>query len=130
MPLPKTDSENNQSCYRMKSPMAQVHNKNHAKKCRFFPDDFGLRSPVIQKKVQTKTATSVVAHVSRLLGYYFVTQTRPIAVKSMKLIKSSLTHTVGGTLCDARQRQDKNENKTTSRAPHIQFTHRKKRENN
>ena len=26
-------------------------------------DDFGLRSPVIQKPFQTKTATSVVAHV-------------------------------------------------------------------
>ena len=25
----------------------------------FFPDDFGLRSPIIQKTFQTKTATSI-----------------------------------------------------------------------
>ena len=31
----------------------------------FFSDDFGLRSPVIQKTVQTKNATSIVAHVEK-----------------------------------------------------------------
>ena len=31
----------------------------------FFSDGFGLRSPVIQKSFQTKSATSIVAYVAR-----------------------------------------------------------------
>ena len=34
----------------------------------FSPDDFGLKSPVVQKTFQAKTATSVVARVTLRLS--------------------------------------------------------------
>ena len=44
--------------------LAYVHDENHAKKKNGRnPDDFGLRSPVFQKIIRRKRATSTVARV-------------------------------------------------------------------
>ena len=47
----------------MKNPMASVHDENKAKIWRS-SDDFGLRSPVIQKPLQTKATVGGVPQFS------------------------------------------------------------------
>ena len=44
-------------------PCVCAQRKSCKTKCRISPDDFGLRSPVIQKPFQAKGATSIVARV-------------------------------------------------------------------
>ena len=44
----------------MKNPTAKVHDENQAKTCPF-SDDCGLRSPVIQRKIQAKRSIYIVA---------------------------------------------------------------------
>ena len=43
--------------------MVWLHDENHAKKKMPISDDFGLRSRVIQKTFQTKSAISILARV-------------------------------------------------------------------
>ena len=51
----------------MNKPMVHLTIERESAKKRpsfyFFPDDFGLRSPVIQKKIAKKRYTSIVARV-------------------------------------------------------------------
>ena len=47
----------------MKKPMGWVHDENHANKWRI-SDEFGLKTPGIQKPFQTKSGTSTAACVS------------------------------------------------------------------
>ena len=56
---PRSDLEDNKTATGwMKTSTAQVYNGNHAKKMLFFfPDDFGLKNPVIQIPFQTKNDT-------------------------------------------------------------------------
>ena len=51
----------------MRNPMASVHDGIKAKMWRS-SDNFGLRSPVIQKSLQTKSATSIVARANKVLS--------------------------------------------------------------
>ena len=67
MIIPKTDLEQNKAV----RPDEKYHGlgtrrEKSCKRKRSIPDDFGLRlrSPVVQKPFQTKSATSVVARAS------------------------------------------------------------------
>ena len=54
----------------MKNPMARVYNQSHAKAnltyYLFFSDDFGLRSPVVQKTFLFKAKTATTSIVARV----------------------------------------------------------------
>ena len=63
-PRPKPDLEKNKDCCRMKKSHGLGTQRELCEnKWRFFSDDFGLRSPGIQKIFRTKIVTSIVACV-------------------------------------------------------------------
>ena len=58
-PLPKTDWEKNKTAVGWKIPWPR-HTTRYMQTKWDIPDDFGLRSPVVQKTFRTKSATYIV----------------------------------------------------------------------
>ena len=77
-PIPKTDWEKNKTATEGKIPWSRCTTRTVRNKRRV-SDDFLLRSPVIQKPFQTKTATFILAYVRRSaqLVLYLSCRARP-----------------------------------------------------